>query len=116
MGNRLITLLANMLNNTNLTDLETCYKVFTREVKDRLRLTSERFGFEPEFTARVARMGVRIYEVHNTGVLYDLGFLIGASASIGSAGRATLLPQPTCSITFASTSISPTALAGFFAV
>jgi hypothetical protein len=52
-----------MFTDLNLTDMETCYKVFTREVKDRLRLTSERFGFEPEFTARVARMGVRIYEV-----------------------------------------------------
>ncbi|OYV89064.1 MAG: hypothetical protein B7Z68_12485 [Acidobacteria bacterium 21-70-11] len=46
-----------------MSDMETCYKVFTREVKERLRLTSERFGFEPEFTARVARMGVRVYEV-----------------------------------------------------
>jgi len=43
--------------------METCYKVFTREVLGRLELTSDRFGFEPEFTARVARLGVRIYEV-----------------------------------------------------
>jgi len=63
IGNKFLTMLSNMFTDLNLTDMETCYKVFTREVKDRLRLTSERFGFEPEFTARVARMGVRIYEV-----------------------------------------------------
>lgn len=63
LGNRFLTLLSNMFTDLNLSDMETCYKVFTREVGQRLRLTSERFGFEPEFTARVARMGVRIYEV-----------------------------------------------------
>ncbi len=63
VGNRFLTLLSNMFTGLNMSDMETCYKVFTREVKDRLRLTSERFGFEPEFTARVARMGVRVYEV-----------------------------------------------------
>lgn len=63
VGNRFLTMLSNMLTDLNLSDMETCYKVFTRQVKDRLRLKSERFGFEPEFTARVARMGVRIYEV-----------------------------------------------------
>jgi glycosyltransferase involved in cell wall biosynthesis len=63
LGNRFLTMLSNTLTDLNLTDMETCYKVFTGEVKERLRLTSERFGFEPEFTARVARMGLRIYEV-----------------------------------------------------
>lgn len=63
LGNQFLTLLSNMLTDLNLSDMETCYKVFTREVRDRLRLTSDRFGFEPEFTARVARMQVRIYEV-----------------------------------------------------
>jgi glycosyltransferase involved in cell wall biosynthesis len=63
VGNRFLTMLSNMFTDLNLSDMETCYKVFTRQVKDRLRLTSERFGFEPEFTARVARMDVRIYEV-----------------------------------------------------
>jgi glycosyltransferase involved in cell wall biosynthesis len=63
VGNRLLTTLSNMLTDLNLSDMETCYKVFTRSVKERLRLTSARFGFEPEFTARVARLGVRIYEV-----------------------------------------------------
>lgn len=63
VGNHLLTVLSNMLTDLNLTDMETCYKVFTRPVRDRLRLTADRFGFEPEFTARVARLGVRIYEV-----------------------------------------------------
>lgn len=63
VGNRFLTMFSNILTNLNLSDMETCYKVFTSEVKDRLRLTSDRFGFEPEFTARVARLGVRIYEV-----------------------------------------------------
>jgi glycosyltransferase involved in cell wall biosynthesis len=64
VGNRFLTTLSNVFTDLNLSDMETCYKVFTREVKERLHLTSDRFGFEPEFTARVARMrGVRIYEV-----------------------------------------------------
>jgi glycosyltransferase involved in cell wall biosynthesis len=63
VGNRFLTMLSNILTDMNLSDMETCYKVFTKAVKERLRLTSDRFGFEPEFTARVARMGVRIYEV-----------------------------------------------------
>jgi glycosyltransferase involved in cell wall biosynthesis len=63
VGNKFLTTLSNMLTDLNLSDMETCYKVFTREVLDRLKLTSDRFGFEPEFTARVARLGVRIYEV-----------------------------------------------------
>ena len=63
LGNRLLTTLSNIFTDLNLTDMETCYKVFTKSVKERLRLHASRFGFEPEFTARVARMGVRIYEV-----------------------------------------------------
>ncbi len=63
LGNRFLTTLSNMFTDLNLSDMETCYKVFTRSVLERLRVTSSRFGFEPEFTARVARMGVRIYEV-----------------------------------------------------
>ncbi len=63
VGNRFLTVVSNMLTDLNLTDMETCYKVFTRQVLERLHLRSDRFGFEPEFTARVARMGVRIYEV-----------------------------------------------------
>jgi glycosyltransferase involved in cell wall biosynthesis len=63
LGNRLLTLLSNMFTDLNLSDMETCYKVFTRDVGERLRIVSNRFGFEPEFTARVARLGARIYEV-----------------------------------------------------
>jgi hypothetical protein len=63
VGNQFLTLLSNMLTDLNLSDMETCYKVFTRQVKEQLRMTSERFGFEPEFTARVSQLGVRIYEV-----------------------------------------------------
>ncbi|MFZ5788832.1 MAG: glycosyltransferase family 2 protein [Acidobacteriota bacterium] len=63
VGNRLLTTLSNMLTDLNLSDMETCYKVFTRQVAQGLHLVSSRFGFEPEFTARVARLGVRIYEV-----------------------------------------------------
>jgi glycosyltransferase involved in cell wall biosynthesis len=63
LGNRTLTLLSNMLTNLNLTDMETCYKVFRREVLDRIgTLRSDRFGFEPEFTAKVARHGFRVYE------------------------------------------------------
>lgn len=63
LGNRFLTLLANMLNDLNMTDMETGYKVFTREVRDAVRIRSNRFGFEPEFTAKVARLKFRIYEV-----------------------------------------------------
>ncbi len=63
LGNRLLTLLSNMFSDLNLTDMETCYKVFVKTVLERITLKSNRFGFEPEFTAKVARLGVRIYEV-----------------------------------------------------
>jgi len=78
-GNRFLTLLSNMLTDLNLTDMETCYKVFTSDVLGRIRLTSDRFGFEPEFTARVARLKVRIYEVPISyhGRTYEEGKKIG---------------------------------------
>ncbi len=63
VGNRFITLLSNALTNLNLTDMETCYKVFRREAIQSIRLTEDRFGFEPEVTAKVAARGFRIYEV-----------------------------------------------------
>jgi len=63
VGNRFLTLLSNMMSNLNLTDMETCYKVFRREVLEGMRLRSNRFGFEPEFTLKVARGGWRVYEV-----------------------------------------------------
>lgn len=61
--NKFLTFLSNALTNLNLTDMETCYKVFRREVLLKIRLESDRFGFEPEVTAKVARQKVRIYEV-----------------------------------------------------
>jgi glycosyltransferase involved in cell wall biosynthesis len=63
VGNRFLTTLSNMATNLNLTDMETCYKVFRREVLRQIIVRENRFGFEPEITARVARLNVRIYEV-----------------------------------------------------
>ncbi|MCC6694539.1 MAG: glycosyltransferase family 2 protein [Candidatus Hydrogenedentes bacterium] len=63
VGNKFLTLLSNALTNLNLTDMETCYKAFRREVLDGLTIVSDGFGFEPEFTAKVARRELRIYEV-----------------------------------------------------
>ena len=63
VGNRFLTLLSNMLTNLNLTDMEVCYKVFRKEVLDSVRLRENRFGFEVEITAKVARGRWRIYEV-----------------------------------------------------
>ena len=62
-ANRFLTLLSNLTTNLNLTDMETCYKAFRADVLKGLRLTSNRFGFEPEVTARVAQLKYRIYEV-----------------------------------------------------
>ncbi len=63
VGNWLLTTLSNMLSNVNLTDMECCYKAFRREVLRQIELKEDRFGFEPEITAKVARLGCRIYEV-----------------------------------------------------
>jgi len=63
LGNKMLTLLSNMVTNLNLTDMECCYKVFRREVLQRFTVEENRFGIEPEITAKVARLGVRIYEV-----------------------------------------------------
>ncbi len=69
VGNKALTLLSNMLTNLNLTDMETCYKVFRREILQRLELRQNRFGFEPEITAKIAAIsGIRIYEV---GISYS---------------------------------------------
>jgi len=79
VGNRFLTLLSNMLTNINLTDMETGYKMFTREVADRLDLQENRFGMEPEFTAKIAQMKCRVYEVgiSYSGRNYDQGKKIG---------------------------------------
>lgn len=63
VGNKLLTLFTNMATNLNLTDMETCYKVFTKQVAQKLNIQERRFGFEPEFTVKVARQDFRIYEV-----------------------------------------------------
>jgi hypothetical protein len=63
VGNKLLTLLSNMATNINLTDMETCYKVFRREVIQKIKIEENRFGFEPEITAKVAKLEVVIFEV-----------------------------------------------------
>ena len=68
VGNKLLTMVSNMFTNINLTDMETCYKVFTRQVVDKITICENRFGFEPEITAKVAKQHCRIYEV---GIAYN---------------------------------------------
>ena len=68
IGNRFLTLLSNMFTNLNLTDMETCYKVFRKEVLAKIDIKEKRFGFEPEITAKIAKLGCRIYEV---GISYS---------------------------------------------
>jgi glycosyltransferase involved in cell wall biosynthesis len=68
VGNRFLTWLSNMTTNLNLTDMETCYKAFRREVIQSVEIEEDRFGFEPEITAKLARRGVRFYEV---GISYN---------------------------------------------
>ena len=63
IGNKFLTLLSNMFTNINLTDMETCFKMFKREVIQSVAIEEDRFGFEPEITAKMARGGFRIYEV-----------------------------------------------------
>jgi glycosyltransferase involved in cell wall biosynthesis len=68
MGNRMLTLASNMFTGLNLSDMETCYKLFRREVLESITIEEDRFGFEPEITAKVAKGGWRIYEV---GISYN---------------------------------------------
>jgi glycosyltransferase involved in cell wall biosynthesis len=79
LGNRFLTLVSNAVTNLNLTDMETCYKVFRADVLRRIELHEDRFGFEPEVTAKVARLNVRIYEVGISywGRTYEDGKKIG---------------------------------------
>jgi len=63
VGNRLLTLLSNMFTNLNLTDMETCYKLFRKEILQQIQIQENGFGIEPELTAKVAKIGCRIYEV-----------------------------------------------------
>jgi len=62
-GNRLVTVTTNLLFGVSLTDMETCYKVFTADIAQKIKLTSPRWGFDPEITARILKMGHQIYEV-----------------------------------------------------
>jgi glycosyltransferase involved in cell wall biosynthesis len=80
IGNRWLTTMSNMLTNLNLTDMETCYKLFRREMVQSLKLVENRFGFEPEVTAKISRVpNVRIYEVGISyyGRTYEEGKKIG---------------------------------------
>ncbi len=63
VGNKLLTLLSNMATNLNLTDMETCYKVFRREIIQKIKIEENRFGFEPEITAKISKLDIAIYEV-----------------------------------------------------
>ncbi len=80
IGNKFLPLLSNLFTNLNLTDMEVCYKVFRRDILDRIRIEENRFGFEPEITAKVARQKCRIYEVgiSYSGRTYAEGKKIGA--------------------------------------
>jgi glycosyltransferase involved in cell wall biosynthesis len=80
IGNRLLTFFSNMFSNLNLTDMETCYKLFRADIIKSIKLNEKRFGFEPEVTQKIARIkGVRIYEVGISyyGRTYDEGKKIG---------------------------------------
>jgi glycosyltransferase involved in cell wall biosynthesis len=79
LGNKLLTLLSNAFTDLNLTDMETCYKVFRTEVIQSIDIEEDRFGFEPEITAKVSRRRLRIYEVgiSYSGRTYDEGKKIG---------------------------------------
>lgn len=99
VGNKLLTLLSNMLTDLNLTDMETCYKLVRAPLMKSLVLTSERFGFEPEVTARLAQAGARIWEmpISYAGRTYAEGKKIGwrdGVAAFVHIVRFNLLPPP----------------------
>jgi glycosyltransferase involved in cell wall biosynthesis len=79
LGNTFLTIMSNMFTDMNLTDMETCYKVFKREIIQSIDIKENRFGFEPEITAKVSRMRCRVYEVgiSYSGRTYDEGKKIG---------------------------------------
>jgi glycosyltransferase involved in cell wall biosynthesis len=79
VGNGLLTLVSNMFTNLNLTDMETCYKVFRREIIQSVVIEEERFGFEPEITAKIAKLRCRVFEVGISyyGRTYEEGKKIG---------------------------------------
>jgi glycosyltransferase involved in cell wall biosynthesis len=98
VGNRFLTLLSNMFTDLNLTDMETCYKMVRSPLMKSLVLTSERFGFEPEITARLAQAGARVWEIpiSYSGRTYEEGKKIGwrdGAAAIWHILRFNLLPK-----------------------
>jgi glycosyltransferase involved in cell wall biosynthesis len=99
LGNNLLTLLSNMLTDLNLTDMETCYKLVRAPLMKSLVLTSDRFGFEPEVTARLAQARARIWEmpISYSGRTYEEGKKIGwrdGVAALGHIVRFNLFPPP----------------------
>lgn len=86
IGNKFLTLLSNIFTNLNLTDIETCYKAFRREVLERIIIEENRFGFEPEITAKVAKLNLRIYEtgISYSGRTYNEGKKIGWKDGLSS--------------------------------
>ena len=86
LGNKFLTLLSNIFTNLNLTDIETCYKAFRREVLERIIIEENRFGFEPEITAKVAKLNLRIYEtgISYSGRTYSEGKKIGWKDGLSS--------------------------------
>src|SRR5207253_6637745 len=87
IGNKLLTLVSNMCTNLNLTDMETCYKVFRADILKRIPIRSDRFGLEPELTAKVAHLRCRVYEVPIAyyGRSYSEGKKIGWKEAVSAA-------------------------------
>lgn len=87
LGNRFLTFLSNMFTNLNLTDMEVCYKVFKRSLLEKIALEEDRFGFEPEFTAKIAQLDCVIYEVGISyyGRTYEDGKKIGWRDAVRAA-------------------------------
>lgn len=79
VGNKFLTLLSNMITNLNFTDIETCYKVFRKDIIEQITIEENRFGFESEITAKIAKLGCRIYEVgiSYSGRTYKQGKKVG---------------------------------------
>jgi len=88
VGNKFLTLLSNIFTNLNLSDMETCYKVFKKEILSQIELKEKRFGFEPEMTIKLARLGCRIYEVgiSYSGRTYEEGKKINWKDGIRAIG------------------------------
>ena len=88
LGNRLLTLLSNLATDLNLTDMESCYKAFRRELLQSIVLEEDRFGFEPEITAKIAKAGARVYEVGISyhGRTYEQGKKIRPRTAFGRSG------------------------------